>query len=258
MIRRRSLLWYAFLLWIAAGLLPLGICSCNREEGAPTGPTTSPRQPLQLLATHSLSVTEPSGLAYSPLLQKLYMISDNRAEIFTIDTIGRVLGSIPVAGTDIEGVAISPTGDTLFVVEETASRVLTVLMTGAIVDSMTVQVRTDPKHALEGITIGTAGHRVVINEKAPTMLVEFAGKTELQRMTLSYATDLSDICYDAGGDCYWILSDESQKVMKISRSGALLGEWSTTAQQGEGIALIGNRMYIVSDVDAKLFVYAKP
>ena len=258
MIRRRSLLWYACLLGITAGLLSLSLCSCSREEGTPTTPTTPARQSLQLLATYSLSVTEPSGLAYSPLLQRLYMISDNRAEIFTIDTMGRVLGSIPVAGSDIEGVAVSPTGDTLYIVEETPSRVLTVLMTGAIVDSMTVQVRTDPKHALEGITIGYAGHRVVINEKTPTMLVEFSGKTELQRLTLSYATDLSDICYDAGGDCYWILSDESQKVMKISRSGAMIGEWSTTAQQGEGIALIGNRVYIVSDVDAKLFVYAKP
>jgi len=38
----------------------------------------------------------------------------------------------------------------------------------------------------------------------------------------------------------------------------LLGQWSTPVNQGEGIAFIGNRMYIVSDTDAKLYVFVKP
>jgi len=258
MTSRRPRLHAALLLLLSAGVWLFGLSSCSRDAESPTDTTTSPQQSLQLLATYSLSVTEPSGLAYSPATQTLYMISDNRAAIFAIDSTGKVLSTIPVVASDIEGVAVAPTGDTLYIVEESASRVTTVLMNGTIIDSMSVLVRTDPKHSLEGITIGPDRRRVVINEKAPTMLLEFAGKTEVRRLTLTYSTDISDICYDAGGDSYWIVSDESQKVMKLSRSGALLGEWTDTAQQGEGIAIIGDRIYIVSDVEAKLFVYKRP
>ena len=67
-----------------------------------------------------------------------------------------------------------------------------------------------------------------------------------------------NICYDAATNAFWIVSDESQMVIKISRTGVLLGQWSTPVNQGEGIAFIGTRMYIVSDTDAKLYVFVKP
>jgi len=236
----------------------LGMMSCNRNEQSGTDPGTPAVQSLQLITTYSLTVTEPSGLAYSPVTRMLYMISDNRSEIFRIDTTGKVLSSIPVAASDIEGIAVSNSGDTLYIVEETASLLSTVLMNGTKISSVSVVVRTDPKHSLEGVTVDNAGHLVVINEKTPTMLLEFAGSTEVRRLLLTYSSDISDICYDAGGNCFWIVSDESQKVMKLSRAGVLLGEWSIPVQQGEGIAFIRDRFYIVSDVDAKLYVFVKP
>lgn len=237
----------------------LGMNSCSRAEQPITEPTTPAGTSLQLITTFSLSVTEPSGLAYSPTTRTLYMISDNRAEIFTIDTAGRVLGSIPVAAQDIEGVAVSTNDDTLYVVEETpASQISAFLRNGSKLWSLPVKVWTEAKHALEGITLDNHGHILVINEKVPSMLLEYAGMTEVSRKVLTYTTDISDICYEPGTDCLWIVSDESQAVLKLSRSGELLGKWSTPVQQGEGIALIGNRLYIVSDSEAKLYVFVKP
>jgi uncharacterized protein YjiK len=241
----------------AVAVLLVGMMSCSRNEQS-TAPLTPSGQSLQLVTTYSLTITEPSGLAYSPVTRTLYMISDNRSEIFRIDTTGKVLGSIPVAASDIEGVAVSNSGDTLYIVEETASLLSTVLMNGTKVSSVPILVHTDPQHSLEGVTVDNAGHLVVINEKAPTMLLEFAGSTEVRRLLLTYSSDISDICFEASGDCFWIVSDESQKVMKLSRSGALLGEWSIPVQQGEGIAFIRDRCYIVSDIDAKLYVFVKP
>lgn len=239
-------------------LLFLAGSSCGRRE-PPTGPsTTSTAKSLQLLTTYSLSITEPSGLAYATAAQSLYLISDNRAEIFRIDTTGRVLAAIPVAGQDIEGVAVSSRGDTLYIVEETLSQVTTILANGTRLSSFPVTVRTDPKHALEGITIDKHGQLWVINEKAPMMLLAFSGQTEIRRQVLDYTSDISDICYDGESDCFWIVSDESQKVLKLSPAGALLGEWSTPVPQGEGIALIKDRLYIVSDVEAKLYIFSKP
>ncbi len=239
-------------------VLLLGMMSCSRHEQSATDPGTPAAQSLQLITTYSLSVTEPSGLAYSQATRALYMISDNRSEIFRIDTTGKVLSSIPVSASDIEGVAVSNSGDTLYIVEETASLLSTVLMNGTKISSVPVVVHTNPQHSLEGVTVDNAGRLVVINEKAPTMLLEFMGGVEVRRLLLTYSSDISDICYDASGDCYWIVSDESEKVMKVSRSGVLLGEWSIPVRQGEGLAFIRDRCYIVSDVDAKLYVFVKP
>lgn len=234
------------------------LIACQRNEPEREAPTTPSEQVLQLVTSYALSVTEPSGLAYSKFSHTLYMISDNRSEIFKIDTTGRVLTAIPVAAQDIEGIAVASRDDTLYLVEETASQITAVLANGAKLWSQTVLVRTDPKHALEGITLDARGHLFVINEKAPAMLLEFSGRAELWRKALNYTTDVSDICYDESSDCFWIVSDESQKVLKLSRTGALLGEWSTPVVQGEGLALINNRLYIVSDAEAKLYIFTKP
>jgi uncharacterized protein YjiK len=241
---------------VACGSLIL--IACARPE-PPTETTPDPSvRSLELVTVYSMSVTEPSGLAVARASGNLYMVSDGRPEIFRIDTTGKVLGSIPITATDLEGITATANADTFFVVEETAAMVSTFLPNGTKVASFPVNVWTDPKHKLEGITRTPEGHLMVLNEKVPMLMLEFSGTTELWRRTLSYTTDISDICYDADTDSYWIVSDESQKVLKLSRGGDLLGEWSTPVNQGEGIATIGRRLYIVSDTDAKFYVFVKP
>jgi uncharacterized protein YjiK len=244
---------------ICATTVLLGILSCARNE-PPVTPTESslPVKSLTLLSVGTLSVGEPSGLAYSPKTGTLYMISDSRHEIFVIDTTGKVLSSIPVDATDMEGIALSANADTIYVVEETSSQITRFLPNGTKVSSQPVLIRTDPKHALEGITVNPDGHIVVLNEKTPTALAEFSGTTEVRRITLTETSDISDICYDAATDAWWVISDEARKVLKYSRTGQLLGVWATPLEQGEGIAFIGNKMYLVSDSDAKFYVFSRP
>lgn len=239
-------------------LLVLLFAGCARHEPLAEIAPSLPVGSLTLVGVHSLTVGEPSGLAYSPKTGQLYMVSDARSEIFVIDTTGRILSSIPVDAADLEGITLSAQADTFYVVEETASRVTRFLANGTKVSSHPLLVRTDPKHALEGITMDPAGHLIVLNEKAPAMLVELAGGTEVRRMTLTETSDISDVCYDAATDALWVISDEARKVLKYSRTGELLGIWATPLQQGEGIAFIGNRMYLVSDQDAKMYVFVRP
>jgi uncharacterized protein YjiK len=247
---------FFYVAMVVAGVVGAG--SCGRSELSSDNPVAPMVQSLQLISTHSMDITEPSGLAYSSKTRQLYMVSDNRSAIFVIDTTGRVLSSIPVTGQDFEGITLSANADTFFVAEETLSQITSYLPNGSKIASFPINVRTETKHGPEGVTTYNSGHLLVINEKVPMMLLEYAGTTEVRRATLSYTTDISDICYDAASDAFWIVSDESQMVIKISRSGALLGQWSTTVNQGEGIAFIGNKMYIVSDTDAKLYVFQKP
>jgi len=253
-LHRRIRTDFPALIACAAALL----WGCGRSE-APTEETPNPgSQALQLVTTYSMSITEPSGLAYARTAGKLFMVSDGYPDIFWIDTTGKVLGTIPVTATDLEGITATANADTFFVVEETASVVSTFLPNGTKVGSFPVNVWTDPKHKLEGITRTPEGDLMLLNEKAPTMMLQYRGSAEFWRRTISYTTDVSDICYDPDADCYWIVSDESQKVVKLSKSGDLLGEWTTSVNQGEGIALIGNRLYLVSDSDAKFYVFVKP
>jgi uncharacterized protein YjiK len=236
----------------------LVVSSCGREEQSTTSPTDTAAQSLQLITAYSMSVTEPSGLAYSSLTHKLYMVSDNRPAIFTIDTTGAVTGTLAVDGQDLEGITLSANADTFFVAEETLSQITSYLADGTKIGSFPINVRTEVKHGPEGVTTDNLGHLLVINEKVPTMLLEYAGTMEIRRTTLTKTIDISDICYDPATDAFWIVSDESMMVIKISRTGELLGKWNTPVNQGEGIAIIGNRLYIVSDADAKFYVFVKP
>jgi uncharacterized protein YjiK len=243
---------------VVVSLVGATCLSCGRKEPV-TAVVSPPVVPeLTLLHVYSLSVTEPSGLAYCINQRTLYLISDNSAAVYKIDTTGRVLSSVHVDASDIEGIAVSQNADTLFLVEETPSLVSTFLANGTKLSSFSVTVRTLPNNALEGITVDQQGHVFVLNEKSPMMMLEYSGSTELSRQTLNYTTDISDICYDRETNCFWIVSDESKMLLKISRSGTLLGQWSTPLQQGEGVAFIGNRLYMVSDADAKLYVFTKP
>jgi uncharacterized protein YjiK len=244
---------------VFSAIILLGFLSCGRNE-PPTASinSTLPVKSLSLISVTTLSVGEPSGLAYAPKTGKFYMISDSRPEIFVIDTTGKVLSSIPVNATDMEGIALSANADTFYVVEETASQITRFLPNGTKVSSQPVAIATDPRHALEGITVNPDGHLMVLNEKTPTALVEFAGTTEVRRFTLTETSDISDICYDSVTDAWWVVSDEARKLMKYSRQGQLLGVWATTLEQGEGVAFIGDKLYLVSDSDAKFYVFARP
>ena len=166
--------------------------------------------------------------------------------------------AIPVSGSDLEGVAVSSSGDTLYVVEERNQLVISFAADGRRLSSFPVKVATLDNNALEGVAVDSRGHLWVINEKNPRLLLEFSGTTELSRREITLVNDLSDICCDDAGDALWLVSDESRKVIKISRSGALLAEWALPFDKGEGIAFAGDKMYIVNDQDARFYVFKKP
>jgi uncharacterized protein YjiK len=158
----------------------------------------------------------------------------------------------------MEGIALSAGCDTMYVAEETVELISMYLINGTKLTSFPSSVATVVKHGPEGVTVDKNNHVFVINEKLPTMLLEYNQGREVSRKEINYTTDLSDIFYEAATDCFWIVSDESQEVIKISRAGALLGEWSVPFTKGEGLTIVQNRIYIINDADGKLYVFEKP
>lgn len=234
------------------------IVLCNRQQ-----PGSDPVIPgdigyLQAIAEYQTSIPEPSGLAYNWKTKTFWVVADGNSTVFEMDSMGGILRSMTIPSSDLEGIALSKNCDTMVVVEEGNQLVSWYLMNGTKISSFAVKVAVSISNALEGITIDQNNHLIVLNEKNPMMLLEFADRVELSRMVINYSTDISDIDYDETDDTYWLISDESRKVMHLSRTGALLGQWNVSFLKGEGIAVVGRKIYIVNDSDSKLYVFSKP
>ena len=237
----------------------LGILSWNCARQEPDAGIVTPAvNSLVQIAVYDMSVREPSGLAYNSKNNTLMTVSDGNSTVYEMDFTGRVIKSLVIQSSDLEGIALSANCDTMYVAEETNQLISTYLMNGTKLSSFPVNVATNVSHGPEGVTVDKNNHVIVLNEKFPMMILEFDQKKELWRKEINYTIDCSDIFYELATDCFWIVSDESRKVIKLSRAGSLLGEWSIPVSKGEGLTIVQNKIYIVSDSENKLYVFDKP
>ncbi|MDP3580953.1 MAG: SdiA-regulated domain-containing protein [Ignavibacteria bacterium] len=213
---------------------------------------------LKLLFEYSTDVSEPSGLAYNFKTNTLFAVSDGNSTVYELDFNGTVKRSFTINNDDLEGIAFSSNCDTMYVVDEQNQMVVKYLSNGIKLSSFAVNVAANPNNSLEGITVDNANHLFVINEKSPCMFLEFVNQKELLRKELSYTLDCSDIFYDKSLDCFWLISDESQKVVKLSKSGQSLAQYSLPFTKGEGITIVNDKIYIINDSNSKLYIFQKP
>jgi len=216
---------------------------------------------LSLIASYDLGAfaAEPSAIVYSAKKNSFLVVSDSHPMIYEIDSRGTLLSTVSVASTDLEGISISQTNDTVYIAEEKNRMITSYRSNGTKLSSFTVDVATIPNNALEGVAVGKNGNLFVLNEKLPGLLLEYTpAGTELRRIPLSFASDYSDLTYDAGEDRLWFISDESMKVIKTDMNAAPVAQWSLPFTKGEGISIVRDTVYIVNDADAKLYVFRKP
>ena len=241
------------------GILFTGfILGCGRSDPGGDDKNTENIPELKQVAVYSTAVSEPSGLAYNSKTNSLYTVSDGNSTIYEIDFTGKVLNSFAIASADLEGITFSDNCDTFYVAEETNQKITKYLMNGTKLSSFSVTVATNIKNALEGVTMGANNHLFVLNEKTPGTLLEFLSDKEIYRKTLDYTIDCSDIFYDKNDSSIWMVSDESKLVVKMSNTGALLAKYSIPFYKGEGIAIVGNKIYIVDDSNGKFYIFEKP
>jgi uncharacterized protein YjiK len=242
---------------LLAGLV---LFSCKRNE--PDDNIVTPTDPssLKILQEINLAaeITEPSGLFYNSSTNSLFVVSDSSPKIFEINFSGNIISTITTTGVDLEGISFSPNNDTIWVVEELGQKVSKYLKTGAHLLSFPLNVATNTKHALEGITVDNQNHLFVINEKDPTLMVECFNNQSIFQKNIAYSSDISDICYDKELNCLWVLSDESSSIVKIDKKGNLIATYKLPMDKCEGITIIGNKFYIVNDATAKMYVFNKP
>ena len=49
-----------------------------------------------------------------------------------------------------------------------------------------------------------------------------------------------------------------KKYLSYLQSGDLISEWTIPVVQGEGITIVQDKIYIVSDFERKMYIFQKP
>lgn len=238
---------------------------------------------------------EPSGLALAREGDGLWTISDDKKRIFMLDFEGELLTdqSFKIDDEDLEGITVDPaTGDLLVIKEEayeilridtkseeTVSRHLLSDMAGfeIIRQHLSGDVAND---GLEGITFNQdTGTFFVLKERKPGLIIEISKDLQsiLNAHVLNAANgftdddadeiDFSGIQYDATRSSFWIVSDRAKRLFlydldrgQVIQSAALGyekdGEFREIGK-AEGVAVDAehNRLYVVSDAEARLYVF---
>jgi uncharacterized protein YjiK len=216
---------------------------------------------LTLLNTYSISsVPEPSDLTYDKVNNQLFSVSDT-GNIYRLSVTGQLLQTYTFAG-DLEGVSMSGTANTLIVaIEDTYKLVEYNYLTGSkITHTMSYTNQGVTSSGIEGVTYNTlTGEVYFLNEKDPgALIVANSSYNVTNEYPISFAGDYSACDFVDESGYLWIGSDQDSSVYKCTTDGTVVQTFNLgTLNKLEGIAIDYDRqiLYVVTDGDAKLYVY---
>lgn len=238
---------------------------------------------------------EPSGLAISAETGQLWTLSDDHSAVFRFaadDPETAVI--IPVDENAMEAITLLEAKSEFYTINEDKRRIARFsIADGQRIDRKKVQnmkgyagIRDTVKAAggnsgFEGLTWHPQrGTLFAVLEGPPGLLVEISADLETILSSVSLTAkrgftdpdnpgakvDFSGVAYDAKRKCFWVLSDEAERVFlfdpdseKVTQSLSL--EWVNkqgkreSVKKPEGIALSpeGDLLYVVSDSEARLY-----
>ena len=213
---------------------------------------------IKLVDSYKLDFKEPSGITC--FNNHLFIVSDGDGIIYKTDLKGTIVEEIKTGFRDLEGVAIDNTGK-LFVVSETKRILVPIKNNDETRKKFNIKGTQKQKNSgLEGLSFNPKNDTFyVVNEKAPKQILNITKKGKiLSKADISFVKDLSGISIDDSDDSLWLLSDESQKIVHITKKEKLLKSYKIPVKKAEGIVVVKNKIYVVSDSQNKLFVFQKP
>ena len=236
---------------IIIALFLLTLISCKEKE-------QTPKKPLTYVGAYTISVPEPSGLTMTQNKRGFWTVSDETSTIYRLDNEGNVVQTIKVDGFDFE--AITLIDDTTLVILQERTREMVFLDTSGLeLKRIKLDLEGELNSGPEGIAFNPQNrHFYILNEKKPSLFIELdEGLNIVKKDTLRFCKDVSGLCFDEANQVLWMLSDESQLVIKTDLNGKLLQKINITIPQPEGITLSedGRKLYIVSDNKETLYVF---
>ena len=241
----------------------------------------------------SVGLSEPSGVALTRNHDALWVVSDDKKRIFKIDFDGHLRSeeTIRTQDKELEGITVADDG-TLFAISEAKNKLIVIGTNDQTKRDQKLEdmkgyksvaqyfSRSDDNKGLEGIAV-QKDSLFVLKESDPGILIKIS--KDLRRIkdhkclgkengfgdddTKVKKIDYSGICYDPSRHCFWIVSDTAKRLFlyswednKVFQSFALGYEEGgdyREIQQAEGVTYNpdNRRLYIVSDMEARLYVF---
>jgi uncharacterized protein YjiK len=243
---------------IAAGALLAALAGLALVGASPKTAERPRGAGLELIATHPLTVSEPSDLTIDETGKTLWTVGDKPPRVFQIGLDGATVKTLAFVGEDLEGVAYDRSDRTLWVAEENRREVIHLDLDGKVLSRYRLELTGEKNSGLEGLCLDTAGHLYALNEKRPGLFLELdAGRSIAARRDVDFARDYSGMAYDRKRGAFWIVSDQSQTLYLWSRKAGVLERYPLSFTKAEGVAVdeAAKRVYIVSDSENTLYVY---
>ncbi len=205
---------------------------------------------LDFIASFPLKIVEPSGLTYDGT--NLWTVSDEEGMIYKIDTEGVILDSIDTEFEDLEGIAWDSENNLLWVADELDSRIYVLDTAGTVRDTINPSF-TGSYLSLEGLCYRDSSFCAAVYYAVQEAEADMGGGAsyplDFKPSGLDYAEDRSFTLY--------IVSDETDCLYKW-KSGIhpeILEQWELRSDDPEGVAVVGNRVYVVDDSENRLDIY---
>ena len=252
----KNILFLVVITWV---ILPASGCSTDSGSGAIRGE-------LQQISVHDVDFNDPSGLTLDVSGEFLWCVSSERGgHIYRLSFEGESLAVLPYEGDDMEGITMNPNDKTIWIAEERLRQVIQLDTLGNILQIVDVPVeKINENDGLEGISVNPENnHLFVLNEKNPRAFIELNAQMDQVRYEeIDFdppfvMTDLSGLFYDHSNREFWMVSDESKKIVITDFELNPKKYFLLDREKFEGIAIdfSSNRLYLVNDEENKLFVY---
>lgn len=226
---------------------------CFFNSDSPADNNAKPK----LIGKYELEIPEPSGLALD-FDGSLWTVSDKNEHIYHMDSTGNLIDKFDIKIEDLEGIT-QIDSFRLAVVSESKNLLVILNKKGEVLAEEKIKFKNKGNSGFEGITWDPDNNLFyVLNEKNPGVLIMLNEKMELiSEYEPDELKDYSGICYVNNEKRFWIVSDESKKLIILDNELSVIIEFKFNIPQMEGVAvdLPNNRLYIVSDAAHTLFVY---
>jgi len=236
------------------GLLTgIALLAFGRAQAAPAAFGTP-----KLVETHRLSISEPSDLAIDETGKILWTVTNKPAKVYQLDRTGNVVKTLKYEGRDLEGIAYDPSDRTLWVTEERTREIVHMNLEGDVTRTYRLDLAGKPNSGPEGICLDDRGRMFLLNEKEPGLFIELDRDRSISaRTALDFAIDYSGISYGRKAAAFWIVSDQSQKLVLWTKTKGVIAECALPFPKPEGVAVdeAARRIYIVSDSENSLYVF---
>jgi DNA-binding beta-propeller fold protein YncE len=214
---------------------------------------------LSLVADILLPFPEPSGIAFSEELRKLWVVGGGKDQhVYRLDTNGNVEGSLFFKGTDLEGIAFDELDSTLWVIDEDTKIISHIDLDGNLLSQKQLTYSAGVNKGPEGIAVGLGHIFYVLNQRDPSVLFELDSAFGIaHQYPLEFAPDYSDITYDRSSDSFFILSGASAEFFAWTKQQGAIVKYTLPDIANEGIAYDQKRgvFYIVNDATGHLKIY---